>query len=218
MERLAEAIPHGSYLNRDRLIYLSHPDAETCRSLSEEFIGQGFHISVVPELLSVAKLTGMRRPDLVILPLCNSSGDPAAALATLDEIRAQHLGIHAFLLAPEGARAELVVQAMKRGASFVFSPPYAADVLATTAQDLFFGDIHIEHGKEGQDAITLRGFGTLTHRERQILQFVVEGMTNKEIAVDLGLSYRTVEVHRRHIMEKTGARNTADLVRLAIES
>ena len=39
-----------------------------------------------------------------------------------------------------------------------------------------------------------------------------------EIAVDLGLYYRTLEVHRRHIMEKIGARNTAELVRLAIES
>ncbi|WP_374625490.1 LuxR C-terminal-related transcriptional regulator [Devosia sp.] len=38
------------------------------------------------------------------------------------------------------------------------------------------------------------------------------------MAADLGLSYRTVEVHRRHIMEKTGARNTAELVRLAIAS
>jgi FixJ family two-component response regulator len=66
--------------------------------------------------------------------------------------------------------------------------------------------------------VTVRGFGTLTVRERQILQFVVDGRTNKEIAADLGLSYRTVEVHRRHIMEKIGARNTAELVRLAIES
>lgn len=218
MEHLAEAIPHGSYLNRDRLIYLSHPDVETCRSLSEEFISRGFQISVVPELLSVAKLTGMRRPDLVILPLCDANGDPSGALAALDEIRSQHLGIHAFLLAPEGTRAEPVVQAMKRGASYVFSPPYRADSLVGAAQDLFFADIHVQPGKEGHDAITVRGFGTLTHRERQILQFVVEGLTNKEIAVDLGLSYRTVEVHRRHIMEKTGARNTAELVRLAIES
>ena len=40
----------------------------------------------------------------------------------------------------------------------------------------------------------------------------------REIGVALGLSYRTVEVHRRHIMGKVGARNTAELVRLAIES
>jgi two-component system response regulator DctR len=139
-------------------------------------------------------------------------------LTALDAIRGQHLGIPVFLLAPPVVRAELVVQAMKHGAAAVFSPPYPAVDIAQAMQDVFRGDIHVAPGKDGPDAVTVRGFGTLTYRERQILKFVVDGRTNKEIAADLGLSYRTVEVHRRHIMEKIGARNTAELVRLAIES
>lgn len=59
--------------------------------------------------------------------------------------------------------------------------------------------------------------GTLTYRERQVLQLVVEGRTNKEIGREFSLSPRTVEVHRRHILGKTSARNTAELVRLALE-
>jgi two-component system response regulator DctR len=46
---------------------------------------------------------------------------------------------------------------------------------------------------------------------------IVAGQTNKEIALRVGISYRTVEVHRRSLLSKTGARNTAELVRLAIE-
>lgn len=61
------------------------------------------------------------------------------------------------------------------------------------------------------------GFGSLTYREQQILRLIVEGCTNKEIAAEFELSHRTVEVHRRHVLNKTGARNTAELVRMALE-
>ena len=214
----AEAIPYRTYLNRDRLIYLTHPDVAVCKALCDEFIAQGFQVSVVPDTSGLARLMALRRPDLVMMPLCDAGGAVGDTLTALDSIRSQHLGIQAFLLAPPVVRAELVVQAMKHGASAVFSPPYAPVDIAQAIQEVFRGDIHVEPGKDGPDAVTVRGFGTLTSRERQILQFVVDGRTNKEIAADLGLSYRTVEVHRRHIMEKIGARNTAELVRLAIES
>jgi two-component system response regulator FixJ len=218
VDGLAEAIPYRTYLNRDRLIYLTHPEVAVCKALCDEFIAQGFQVSMVPDLSGLTRLMTLRRPDLVMMALCDGNGSVADAVTALDAIRAQHLGIHAFLLAPAGVRAELVVQAMKHGASAVFSPPYAPVEVARAMQDVFRGDIHVEPGKDGPDAVTVRGFGTLTYRERQILQYVVHGRTNKEIAVDLGLSYRTVEVHRRHIMEKIGARNTAELVRLAIAS
>lgn len=218
MDRLAEAIPYRTYLNRDRLIYLTHPDVSVCKALCDELIAQGFQVSMVPDVSGLTRLITLRRPDLVVMPMCNAVGGVDNTVTALDAIRGQHLGIHTFLLAPAGVRAELVVQAIRHGASAVFSPPYAAVEIVRAMQDEFRGDIHVEPGKDGPGAVTVRGFGTLTFRERQILQFVVDGRTNKEIAADLGLSYRTVEVHRRHIMEKIGALNTAELVRLAIES
>lgn len=56
----------------------------------------------------------------------------------------------------------------------------------------------------------------LTVREREILQMVAEGLTAKQIAAKLYLSVKTVETHRRQVMEKTGANSVADLVRYAI--
>lgn len=218
MDKLADTIPYRPYLNRDRLIYLTHPDPMVTKSLCDEFIAQGFQVSIVPDSSGLTRLMSLRRPDLVLMPLCTEDRDLGPTLEALDAIRAQHLGIHAFLLAPADVRAEMVVAAMKRGATSVFSPPYAPVELAVAVQEVFRGDIRVEESKEGASTLKVKGFGTLTYRERQILQYVVDGQTNKEIAVDLGLSYRTVEVHRRHIMEKTGARNTAELVRLAIES
>ncbi len=56
----------------------------------------------------------------------------------------------------------------------------------------------------------------LTPREVEVMRLIVGGSTNKEAAKKLGLSPRTVEVHRLHVMRKVGARRLADLVRIAI--
>ena len=57
---------------------------------------------------------------------------------------------------------------------------------------------------------------TLTEREREVLEQAVKGLHAKEIAAALGISQRTVEVHKTRIMEKLGARNVAELVRIAL--
>ena len=57
----------------------------------------------------------------------------------------------------------------------------------------------------------------LTHREREILQLVASGLTNQEIADQLFTSKRTVESHRQNLLEKTGVKNTAALVKYAME-
>jgi FixJ family two-component response regulator len=55
---------------------------------------------------------------------------------------------------------------------------------------------------------------SLTTREREVLDLVVDGKANKVIAIDLGLSERTVEIHRANVMEKMGARSVAHLVKM----
>ena len=59
--------------------------------------------------------------------------------------------------------------------------------------------------------------GPLTTREQDILLKLVEGLSNKEVARDLGISVRTVETHRRNIKRKLGITSTAGLIRYAIE-
>jgi len=58
----------------------------------------------------------------------------------------------------------------------------------------------------------------LTPREREVMRLIVAGHSNKEVARQLELSTRTIETHRGHIMEKTGAHSLADLIALAIAS
>ena len=58
----------------------------------------------------------------------------------------------------------------------------------------------------------------LTPRELQVAELIADGASNKEAGRRLGISPRTVELHRAHVMEKLGARNAADLVRIVLSS
>jgi two-component system, LuxR family, response regulator FixJ len=205
-------------MNRNRLIYIAHPDPRCGKDLCDELLMRGFQISLVPDLQAIVRLAQIRRPDLVMVPLCNDAdGDGAAAMAALMAIRGLHLSIKVYVLAPANARAELISDAIKAGACYAFSPPYAPTHIAHAVEQLLRNDLTVS-GTDGVVTALLTGFGTLTRREREVLQLIVEGRTNKEIGLQVGISFRTVEVHRRHLLGKTGARNTAELVRMAIES
>jgi FixJ family two-component response regulator len=73
-----------------------------------------------------------------------------------------------------------------------------------------------ERDGRARRAEILRRMSLLTHREREVLDLVVGGKANKEIAAALHLSPKTVEVHRAHVMEKMQASSVAELVRLAL--
>jgi two-component system response regulator NreC len=94
------------------------------------------------------------------------------------------------------------VKAVGAGGSF-FSPAVSRVVLSG-----YLGD---RPPSEADDPL-----GRLTDREREVLQLIAEGKTNKEIASALSLSVNTIETHRKHLMEKLDLHNTAELVRFAI--
>ena len=94
------------------------------------------------------------------------------------------------------------VKAIRAGGSF-FSPPVSKVVLSGYLGDRADG--------EAED-----GVARLTDREREVLQLIAEGKTNKEIATVLSVSINTVETHRKHIMEKLDLHNTAEIVRFAV--
>ena len=94
------------------------------------------------------------------------------------------------------------VKAIGRGGSF-FSPAVSKVVLSGYLGDKVDGD--------AEDSVA-----RLTDREREVLQLIAEGKTNKEIATLLSVSINTVETHRKHIMEKLDLHNTADIVRFAV--
>lgn len=109
----------------------------------------------------------------------------------------------------------MAVEAMKRGAIDFIRKPFREQVLLERINEA----LKIEATEQQQRAARkqlLAKLGTLTAREREIFDLVAEGMMNKVIAIDCGISERTVEVHRSQIMKKLQARSLADLVKAKI--
>ena len=100
------------------------------------------------------------------------------------------------------------VNAIKGGAlDFIEKPIEAAVVIARVREAILAWPRRPANGK---------GAEQLTRREREVLARVISGASNKEAGRTLGISPRTVEVHRARIMDKLGARNAADLVRIVM--
>jgi FixJ family two-component response regulator len=107
----------------------------------------------------------------------------------------------------------MAVQAMKEGAFEFIQKPFREQDLLDRINHALQLDAENRKDQARRSEIAKR-VDTLTPREREVMGFVVNGEANKVIAIDLGLSERTVEIHRAKVMEKMGARSVAHLVRL----
>ncbi len=110
----------------------------------------------------------------------------------------------------------IAVDAMKSGAlDFIEKPFRDQDLLDRVHQALSWDK---ERRIENLKTLAIRErLATLTPRETEVMECVVQGQANKVIAMDLGVSQRTVEIHRARVMEKMGVRSVAKLVR-AVEA
>lgn len=109
------------------------------------------------------------------------------------------------------------VRAIKAGAvDFLTKPVTSHDLLTSVHGALLESErIYAQHKANDEAQACLR---FLTEREHEVMLLVIEGLTNKEIGRHLGISYRTVEIHRSHVMQKTGAGSILDLARIAAEA
>lgn len=110
---------------------------------------------------------------------------------------------------------DMAVRALKAGAFDFIEKPFDESRLLDSLADATAGATRRK--AETETATALAGnYAELSERQRQVMDLVVEGMANKEIAARLMISPRTVEIYRAKVMEKMGARNLAELVRMAL--
>jgi two-component system, LuxR family, response regulator FixJ len=107
----------------------------------------------------------------------------------------------------------MAVQAMKEGAFEFIQKPFRDQDLLDRINHALKQDAE-NRTTVARRAEVLHRLESLTPRERQVMDMVVDGAANKVIAIDLHLSERTVEIHRAKVMEKMGARSVAHLVKL----
>jgi FixJ family two-component response regulator len=111
----------------------------------------------------------------------------------------------------------MAVEAMRHGAFDFVQKPFRDQELIDRVQQALARDA--ETRKDMQtNTRTKEQLSSLTPRERQVLDLMIAGQANKVMAHDMGLSQRTVEIHRAHVMEKMQARSLAHLVRMIIDA
>lgn len=107
----------------------------------------------------------------------------------------------------------LAVEAMKLGAADFIEKPYEDERLILAVEHACDVTASVASGQENELETRLR---TLTGRERDVMISLARGNPNKVVAYELGISPRTVEIYRAHVMTKMNARSLADIVRFAL--
>jgi two-component system response regulator FixJ len=107
----------------------------------------------------------------------------------------------------------MAVEAMQKGAVDFIQKPFRDQDLLDRIRDALMTDKERREENERHAEVETR-LARLTNREREVFDLVVTGKPNKVIAYELGVSQRTVEIHRARVMEKMQARSLADLVKM----
>jgi DNA-binding NarL/FixJ family response regulator len=120
---------------------------------------------------------------------------------------------------------DYVREAFEAGASGYVLKQAASSELISAIQEVSNGRFFLSSmlaekflaGKTGPELNPLKLFTSLTPRQREVLQLVAEGKSAKEIATNLYISVKTVEFHKKHLMEELNLRTSAELIRYAVE-
>jgi two-component system response regulator FixJ len=139
-----------------------------------------------------------------------------SGLELQDRLRRESPSVPFILITGHGD-VPLATRAFKAGAIDFIEKPVDASVLLAAVERAFAiarGFVEVRERRAGIN----RRLGTLTPREREVMDRIVLGATNKLVAAELGISPRTVEIYRRRVMEKMQARTLADLVRMSQNS
>jgi len=131
------------------------------------------------------------------------------------ELNRRGIGIPTIFITGHGD-VPMAVKAMKDGALDFIQKPFRDDDLLKRIRDALEIDLQ-RLARRRAELEARRRLETLTPRETEVMRKVVAGCANKVIALDLGVSQRTVELHRARVMHKMGVRSLADLVRMAGE-
>ena len=147
-------------------------------------------------------------PGCIVIDVRMPEMDGVTLLARLRE-----RGIrHPVIIMTGHADVPLAVRAMRAGAIDFIEKPFSDQVILQAVRDA------LAQGVNGAPASAdaAARLATLTPREHEVLRALIAGLPNKSIAYDLGISARTVEIHRARVMEKMHARSLSELVRLGL--
>jgi two-component system response regulator FixJ len=137
-----------------------------------------------------------------------------SGLDLVRELKSRNVAAPIVLITGHGD-VDMAVAAIKVGAADFIEKPFDESRLLASVRNAI--EENQQRENSGQEKELPAKFASLTARQRQVMELAVAGMSNKEIGSQLNISPKTVENHRAWVMERIGARNIAELVRLAMK-
>lgn len=194
----------------ERTIYVLDDDEAVLRSLEHLLISANFEPVTFdhPDQFLAAAKTFKTGCVLLDIRLPGMSG-----LEVQAQLNRMRRDMSVIIVTAQGD-VQTAVRAMKAGASDFIEKPYSDDALLGAIEAAFENGSRLARDHDIADA--LRRVANLTPRERDVLDGLMAGRPNKLIAYQLGISVRTVEVHRARMMDRLGVRQLAEAIRLGV--
>ena len=192
------------------LVHVVDDDEAVRRSVSFALKTSGMQVRVYDSGSALLKAAPALEPGCILLDIRMPGMD---GLEVQEALKAKGVTLPVIIMTGHGD-VSLAVRAMKAGAIDFIEKPFEKAVLLAAIEQ---GTDRLERSsansrKTNQAAVKLR---LLSSREREVLDGLAKGLPNKSIAYDLGISPRTVEIHRANLMSKLGVKSLSEALRIA---
>jgi two-component system, LuxR family, response regulator FixJ len=193
-------------------IFIADDDPSVRDVLSLIFAVEGYQVTSFGEGTSLLSAARSRVPTCILLDV---EMPGRSGLDILKELNAQDYPAPILIISGK-SNTSMVVDAIRNGALDFIEKPFDPDTVAVRVREAVEASARCSGTRTASDILMhqFRGRDQLTRRECEVLARIAAGASNKEAGRHLGISSRTIEVHRARVMEKLGARNAADLVRI----
>lgn len=197
-------------LTNKRVVHILDDDASVLRSLKCLLQVSGYEVSTYdsPSILIEAANTLDGGCILIDLRMPGMDG-----LQLYRHLLSLDVSAPVILISGQGD-IPTAVKALKSGVVDFIEKPFDDRHLLEAIENAFLTNVHADTTRESIRAA--RKISALTPREKQVLEGLVSGQANKAIAYDLGISVRTVELHRTHLLDRLGTRRLAGAIRLSV--
>ena len=194
----------------ERVIHLVDDDPSVRRSVAFMLKTSGHQVHAYESGVELLKNASHLDQGCVLLDIRMPGMD---GLEVQQALQDKGIGLPVIIMTGHGD-VGLAVKAMKAGAVDFIEKPFEKDTLIASL-DEGFGRLSRREGTQDRKKDAEVRLQALTPRERDVLEGLAQGLPNKTIAYDLGISPRTVEIHRANLMTKLGVRSLSEALRIA---
>lgn len=192
------------------LVHLVDDDGAVRRSTGFMLKTSGYQVKSYESGVELLKSTGELREGCILLDIRMPGID---GLEVQEMLKKKGVTLPVIVMTGHGDVA-VAVRAMKAGAIDFIEKPFEKATLLGAIEQAVRRLRDVEAGRDLATEATVR-LQALTHREREVIDGLAKGLPNKTIAYDLGISPRTVEIHRANLMTKLGVRSLSEALRIA---